>query len=132
MGSNIFALITPAFERYLTQAKEFSGARYVSRLNPFENPPDFNDTPRVFMSKGSARLPILKRGRVLCARRLLTLHPAHGQSRHHESAEPEVDDDRRQRIHDGDRHHIVPWRFVAVEELVECHRHGHVARRREQ
>ena len=54
LGSNIFGIITPAFEGYLMQTKEFSSAQYVSRSNPFENPPDFDDKPTVFMWNGVA------------------------------------------------------------------------------
>lgn len=52
LGSNIFALITPAFEGYLMQVKEFANAQYVNKSNPFDNPPDFNDQPTVFMWAG--------------------------------------------------------------------------------
>ena len=46
-GSNIFGYISPAFEAYLMQAKEFSQAQYVSN-KPFENPPDWADEPTRF------------------------------------------------------------------------------------
>lgn len=51
LGSNIFALITPAFEGYLMQIKEFANAQYV-RQAPFENPPDFTDTMTSFQWAG--------------------------------------------------------------------------------
>jgi hypothetical protein len=46
-----------------------------------------------------------------------------------EPAQRKVNRDRRQGINQSDRHHIVPWRLVAVEELIDGRRHGHVARR---
>ena len=47
----------------------------------------------------------------------------------HEPAQRKVNRDRRQGINQSDRHHIVPWRLVAVEELIDSRRHGHIARR---
>src|SRR6185312_6637713 len=41
------------------------------------------------------------------ARPPLPLRAAHGQAGHHVAAQRVVDDDRRYRIHDGDRHHVV-------------------------
>lgn len=52
MGSNVFAAITPAFEGYLMQIKEFANANYISKASPFDNPPDYNDTPTAFQWYG--------------------------------------------------------------------------------
>lgn len=52
LGSNIFAVITPAFEGYLMQIKEFANANYISKASPVDNPPDYNDTPSAFMWLG--------------------------------------------------------------------------------
>jgi hypothetical protein len=52
LGSNIFSLISPAFEAYLMQTKEFASAEYINKKNPFENPPDFDDQPTTFMWNG--------------------------------------------------------------------------------
>lgn len=51
LGSNLFAVITPAFEAYLMQTKEFANAQYVSN-KPFENPPDYTDKPTTFSWAG--------------------------------------------------------------------------------
>ena len=56
LGSNIFGVISPSFEGYLMQTKEFSSAQYVRRVNPFENPPDYNDSFTVFLWNGVAWL----------------------------------------------------------------------------
>ena len=58
----------------------------------------------------------------------LTLHPAHRQPGGHIPAERVIHDDRRQRIHDRRRHHVIPRRLVAVEELRQRHRHRHAVR----
>jgi hypothetical protein len=55
----------------------------------------------------------------------LGMHPVKGR----EPAQRNVNCDRWQGINQSDRHHIVPWRLVAVEELIDGRRHGHVARR---
>ncbi|MGH6716777.1 MAG: phage capsid protein [Bradyrhizobium sp.] len=53
LGNNIFGVITPAFEAYLMQTKEFASAAYLNAgRKPFENPPDFNDRPTVFTWAG--------------------------------------------------------------------------------
>lgn len=52
LGNNIFGLITPAFEAYLMQTKEFANALYINQSKPFENPPDFDDKPTVFTWAG--------------------------------------------------------------------------------
>jgi hypothetical protein len=54
LGSNIFGLVTPAFEGYLMQTKEFASAEYINRTNPFQNPPDYDDKPTVFLWNGVA------------------------------------------------------------------------------
>src|SRR5580704_19394818 len=55
--------------------------------------------------------------RALPAAVALPLHATHGQARRHVASEPVIQDDRRQRVDDRGRHHVVPWRFIAVEEL---------------
>jgi Phage capsid protein len=52
LGNQIYAAITPAFEAYLMQIKEFASAQYVGTSKPFENPPDYNDQPTVFRWAG--------------------------------------------------------------------------------
>lgn len=52
LGNQIFAAITPAFEAYLMQTKEFASAAYLNQSKPFENPPDYNDQPTVFKWAG--------------------------------------------------------------------------------
>ena len=52
LGNNVFGLITPAFEGYLMQTKEFSSAEYQKGSNPFTDPPDYDDKPRVFYWNG--------------------------------------------------------------------------------
>lgn len=47
LGNQIYAAITPAFEAYLTQVKEFGSAQYTDN-KPFTNPPDYNDQPTSF------------------------------------------------------------------------------------
>ena len=54
------------------------------------------------------------------------------QARRHVAAEGVVYDDRRYRIDDGGRHHVVPRRLIAVEELRQRDRHGHVFLRGQQ
>jgi hypothetical protein len=54
LGSNVFGVITPAFEGYLMQTKEFSSAEYIRRTNPFEDPPDYADRFTVFLWNGVA------------------------------------------------------------------------------
>jgi hypothetical protein len=51
LGNNIFAAITPAFEAYLMQTKEFAHAEYVNK-KAFDAPPDFDDQPVVFRWAG--------------------------------------------------------------------------------
>lgn len=53
LGSNIFGLISPAFEAYLMQTKEFTNANYLGAgKKPFESPPDYDDRPAAFMWAG--------------------------------------------------------------------------------
>lgn len=53
LGNNIFGIISPAFEAYLMQTKEFASAAYLNGgRKPFEDPPDFNDQPTVFKWAG--------------------------------------------------------------------------------
>lgn len=52
LGKNIFGLITPAFEAYLMQTKEFGNADYTGGNLPFTNPPDFDDAPTTFRWAG--------------------------------------------------------------------------------
>ena len=49
LGKNISAVISPAFEGYLAQTKEFGSAMYVNRPTTFEDgKPDYNDDPYAF------------------------------------------------------------------------------------
>jgi hypothetical protein len=52
LGNNIFALVTPAFEAYLMQTKEFDHADYVKAPMKFDNPPDYDDRPQTFQWAG--------------------------------------------------------------------------------
>lgn len=52
LGNNIFGLITPAFEGYLMQTREFASAEYLNRSKPFEDPPDYDDRPTAFRWNG--------------------------------------------------------------------------------
>lgn len=52
LGNNIFGLITPAFEAYLMQTKEFGNADYTGAKLPFSNPPDYDDAPTTFRWAG--------------------------------------------------------------------------------
>lgn len=52
LGNNIFGLITPAFEAYLMQTKEFANADYTGTKLPFLMPPDYDDQPTVFRWAG--------------------------------------------------------------------------------
>src|SRR5689334_22494321 len=53
LGSNIFAVISPAFEAYLMQIKEFGSVDYVDK-KPVDDPVgiDFDDRPTVFRWAG--------------------------------------------------------------------------------
>lgn len=52
VGNNIFGVISPAFEAYLMQIKEFSHADYTGASMPFTSPPDFDDRPTTFRWAG--------------------------------------------------------------------------------
>jgi hypothetical protein len=52
LGRNIFGVITPAFEAYLMQTKEFANADYTGAKLPFVNPPDYDDAPTTFVWAG--------------------------------------------------------------------------------
>lgn len=52
LGNNIFGVISPAFEAYLMQTKEFANADYTAGNQPFTNPPDFDDRPTTFRWAG--------------------------------------------------------------------------------
>ncbi len=51
LGNNIFGVISPAFEAYLMQTKEFSNANYVNKRT-MEDPPDYDDRPIMFTWAG--------------------------------------------------------------------------------
>lgn len=51
LGNQIYGAITPAFEAFLMQTKEFGSAQYINR-KPFENPPDYDDQPTMFSWAG--------------------------------------------------------------------------------
>jgi hypothetical protein len=52
LGNNVYGLITPGFEGYLMQTKEFANADYTGANLPFSNPPDFDDRPTTFRWAG--------------------------------------------------------------------------------
>jgi hypothetical protein len=52
LGNQIYAAISPAFEAYLMQIKEFASVQYINKSKPFENPPDYNDQPTAFTWAG--------------------------------------------------------------------------------
>lgn len=52
LGNNIFGVISPAFEAYLMQTKEFGNADYTGTKLPFVNPPDYDDAPTTFRWAG--------------------------------------------------------------------------------
>src|SRR5271170_6430382 len=55
-------------------------------------------------------------GRAPCNSAGSAFDAAHGQTGGHAAAEHVVDHDRRDRVDDRGRHHVVPWRLVAVEK----------------
>ncbi len=63
------------------------------------------------------------------ARLRMSLDATHGQARHHVTAQRVINRDGRYRIHQSDRHHVIPRRLIAVEELVDADRHRHAAGR---
>src|SRR5262245_39886180 len=62
----------------------------------------------------------------------LTLDGTHRQARYHVAAQRIEDHKRRQRIQDGDGHHVVPGCLVDVEELGYRYGHSRVVCRGEQ
>src|SRR5690348_3005886 len=61
--------------------------------------------------------PDTRGGWILPTHSRLPFHPAHGQAAAHVLAEGVVDDHRGEGVDDRGRHHQVPRRLVAVEEL---------------
>jgi hypothetical protein len=52
LGNNIFGVISPAFEAYLMQTKEFANVQYINRKVFDGGAPDFDDQPTMFAWAG--------------------------------------------------------------------------------
>src|SRR5262245_52021255 len=107
--------------RYGTRNAKAHATSERRKRRPGGCSPAFDPRTRVSLALLTLALPLVS-----------ALDPTHGEARGHAAAEHVVDRDRRNRVHDRGRHHVVPRRLVAVEELRQGHRYAHAVLRGQQ